>query len=115
MEARIRCVWLSPWSLASVRWTFSILLLLIASGWLACRVDVPASSSASRLAMSQWRHTARGWERLIPEPTLQPDDDLWARHPHPVVLTLLEGMLSVFALVAFSPVGKSNRSYKQNG
>ena len=98
-----------------MRWTFSILLLLIASGWLACRVDAPANSSANRLAMSQWRHTASGWERLIPEPTPPPDDDFWTRHPHPVVLTLLEGMLSVFVLLAFSPTGQFDRSSKQNG
>ena len=67
------------------------------------------------LAISQWRHTISGWERLVPAPSTQMtrDSDLPTCHLHPVVLSLLEGMLSVLVLVAFSPCGKASEVSEQ--
>jgi hypothetical protein len=95
--------------LASVRWIIAIVSLLLAAGWLACQLEASPSSSSNQLVISQWRRTVNGWERLIPAPTtpLSHCNDLSGCLPHPVVLSLLEGMLSILVLVAFSPCAKA--------
>jgi hypothetical protein len=87
-----------------VRWIVSIALLLFATCWLACEIEAPASALTSRLLVSQWRRTVDGWERLVPAPPAANAqfDIVTESHPHPIILSLLEGMISVFVLVAFS-------------
>jgi len=101
--------------LASVRWIVAIASLLFAAGWLASQLDAPPSSTSNQLVISQWRRTVNGWERLIPTPStpFSHSNDLSACHPHPVVLSLLEGMLSVLMLVLFSPHEKASELSEQ--
>jgi hypothetical protein len=98
-------------SLARVRWIVAIALMLGVLGCVACQFDMTAQLSKNQLATTQWRRTASGWERLITRSLpIQSNqaEELWLCHLHPIVLTLLEGMLSVLVLVAFSP---SEQSY----
>ncbi len=87
-----------------MRWIVGIALLLFATGWLACEFKAPAEAVASRLLVSEWRRTVNGWERLVPVAiaTNAQFDALTESHPHPIILSLLEGMVSVLVLVAFS-------------
>jgi hypothetical protein len=89
-----------------VRWIVAIVLILTAAVWLACELESPADSAANHLLLGTWRRTTGGWERLVPKsptPAATSECDLWDCHPHPVIMSLLEGMLSVMLLVAFSP------------
>jgi hypothetical protein len=91
---------------ASVRWIVAIVLFLSAAVWLACDLESPANSAANHLLLGAWRRTTGGWERLVPKspaPAATSERDLWDCHPHPVVMSLLVGMVSVMLLVAFSP------------
>jgi hypothetical protein len=101
--------------LASVRWIVGIILLLFVVGWLACQLEVSATNTVIQVVPTLWRHTARGWERMTPSPAppTQSSNEFWAIHPHPLILTLLEGMLSVLVLVAFSPANLSSSSAQQ--
>ncbi len=101
-----------------MRWIVGIALLLITTGWLACEFESPAGAAANRPLVSQWRRTVDGWERLIPvsSAAAAPFDALTECHPHPIILSLLEGMISVLVLVAFSsdpvPVGAATEREK---
>lgn len=92
---------------ANVRWIVAIVFLLGDAGWLACQFETSASSAGDHVVTTQWRHMAYGWERVITlSPPKQPwhaSNDFWAFQPHPIILALFEGMLSVLVLVAFSP------------
>jgi hypothetical protein len=92
------------WRIDGVRWIVGIALLLIATGWLACEFESPAGEIANRPLVSQWRRTVDGWERLVPASSAADVkfDALTECHPHPIILSLLEGMISVLVLVAFS-------------
>jgi hypothetical protein len=92
------------WRIDGVRWIVGIVLLLIATGWLACEFEAPVGAVTSRLLVSEWRRTVNGWERLAPVATAANAqfDALTECHPHPIILSLLEGMVSVLVLVAFS-------------
>ncbi|HEY2826087.1 MAG TPA: hypothetical protein VGJ04_00685 [Pirellulales bacterium] len=87
-----------------MRWIVAIALLLGATGWLACDFESPTLPAGNLLATTQWRHTVNGWERLITSPggSQAGRVDLAECQLHPIVLSLLEGMLSVLMLAAFS-------------
>lgn len=74
-----------------------IMVLLLTIAWLACEVQPPQAMHVDSEA--SWRRTCNGWERArwltaqrtATQPTL-----------HPVVIGLLQLLLAVTALVAFS-------------
>ena len=85
-----------------MRWFGWVLLLLMAVGWLACEIPFSRTPSAPPRQLDCWRRTPRGWEQadwLAPE--------IPERCPalHPGVVGLLELLVSVTALAAFSGRG----------
>jgi hypothetical protein len=90
-----------------VRSISGIALIAAIVGWLACRVELPPSDFRIPIVATQWRRTTAGWEKLA-DMTAQSAQasyrqSVWAAHPHPAVASLLILMLSVAALLAFSP------------
>jgi hypothetical protein len=84
-----------------VRTCGSLLLALIAAGWIACRL--PQAPSAPSAAVGGWRRTAEGWER----------PSIWRREPslsrpplHPILPTMLGGFVSLMAMAAFAPAAR---------
>lgn len=78
-----------------------LLLILIAIGWIACRL--PEAPAPPVRVIGGWRRTAEGWERR----------SIWGREPrrarppvHPVVPTMLGACVSLMALVAFAPAAR---------
>jgi hypothetical protein len=90
-----------------VRSISGIALIAAIIGWLACCVELPPSDIRIPIVATQWRRTTAGWEKLsdLTTRTAQASyrQSFWAAHPHPAVASLLILMLSVAALLAFSP------------
>jgi hypothetical protein len=90
-----------------VRSISGIALIAAIVGWLACRVELPPSEFRAPIVATQWRRTTAGWEKLSNLTTRTAPasyrQSFWAAHPHPAVASLLILMLSVAALLAFSP------------
>lgn len=81
------------------------LVLLVAIGWLACEIQLPGTSPAAGARLDSWRRTRDGWERAT-----WLTSQITSRRPalHPGVVALLELLLSLTILVAFS--GRSAKS-----
>lgn len=75
------------------------LVLLVAIGWLACEIRLPETPTASGARLDSWRRTRDGWEKATWLTSQIP-----SRRPalHPGVVGLLELLLSLTVLVAFS-------------
>ena len=90
-----------------VRLISGIALVAALVGWLACCLELPPSEIRVPIVATQWRHTTVGWEKLsaltTPPNTKIHGQSISAGHPHPAVVSLLTLMLSVAALLAFSP------------
>ena len=77
-------------------------LLLLGMGYAACNLPLAANSgqATSDLADDLWRRTASGWERSTWQPVRR---DLDASSlPHPGLLALGEGLLSLAVMLAWS-------------
>src|SRR6266566_3440361 len=98
-----------------MRTILGILLSLIFIGLLACAIDSPIGTSANSTLNTQWRRTADGWEKvsaLWGNMTAHSSiDEMWHAQPHPIILSLLIGLVSTFILVAFCPA-KNQRQRK---
>ena len=76
-------------------------LLLLSTGWLACRVEIAPRDDAGR-----WVRTHDGWEKPVE----------WARTPvyepplHPFIVLLGQALASMLALFAFPPRCPRERS-----
>ena len=80
-----------------------ILLILIPGSWLASELPL-ASSPVQEDPDDGWRLTRHGWERMH-----QWNADGQTQRPlvHPIVVGLLQLLLSLIALIAFSkPTGR---------
>ncbi len=96
--------------------TFMVFVLFVA-GWIACQIDFPRGEIAHQ-PHGHWRRTVDGWEKVVVEAnsvSIVPSDqrnlalgDLWAGHPHPIVISLLLPMLSALLLIAASPKSSTN-------
>jgi len=75
------------------------LALLVAIGWLACEIRLPGTPTASGVRLDSWRRTRDGWEKATWLTSQIP-----SRRPalHPGVVGLLELLLSLAVVVAFS-------------
>ena len=87
----------------------SILLLLLALGWLGA--GVPPSTTATSGPPTSWRRTVHGWERAS---WLAPPSPRGANFTHPAVLAYLEVGLSVLAFVLFPPSAVSRPAEEGN-
>jgi len=75
-----------------------MLLLLLVAGWLATIVPLGDAESDGRLPA--WRRTVNGWEH----PTwATAGSEIGPPALHPAVVGALEALLSLLALLAFSP------------
>ena len=88
-----------------MRGIVKLTLLLGFIGLLAYFVDWPAKTDALSGPVTQWRHTADGWEKVsalwgTEHATIA---NVWSVQPHPLVLSLFIGLFSTLLLVAFSP------------
>lgn len=90
-----------------MRTILGILLSLVFIGMLAYVIDSPGEPSTNTSPTTQWRRTADGWEKvsalwdsMTAHSTM---DEMWHAQPHPIVLSLLMGLVSTFVLVAFCP------------
>lgn len=75
-----------------------LLLMLLGLGWLASEVPL-AKSHPAREPEADWRRTADGWEHAsqwAPRPKIRPPA------VHPLVIGLLQILLTSAAFVAFS-------------
>ncbi|HTQ40661.1 MAG TPA: hypothetical protein VMJ32_16685 [Pirellulales bacterium] len=90
-----------------MRWIVGIIFLLSLVAGLACQIDFSGSSTANPPPPSAWRLTPNGWQKMasrtvqIPVEHAQEDPSIGL--PHPIVLALFVSLLSLLALVAFSP------------
>jgi len=81
-----------------VRWIGWLLLSLLVAGWLATIVPLGDAESDGRLPA--WRRTVDGWER----PTWSTvGSGMSPPALHPAVVGALEALLTLLALLAFSP------------
>jgi len=89
-----------------MRWIIAISLTLAALGLLALCIDLPGIAIEFSGQSAGWRRTADGWERA--SSLIQHMSSNWERNfalaePHPVVISLLMGLLSTLSLAAFAP------------
>jgi hypothetical protein len=93
-----------------MRWIIAISLTLAAVGFLSLWINLPGMASELAGPLTEWRHTADGWEKVSSlteqisnriSSSLAP-----ASGPHPVIVSLLTGLLSTLSLVAFTPPKK---------
>ena len=77
-----------------------LLLVLVMLGWTLGEVE-PTSTLSDAQGGSNWRHTRDGWEQAGSWAAARPAG---RPKPHPVVVGLMQLLLSVTALVAL-PVG----------
>lgn len=98
----------SPLRGFAVRQIVGIVLLVLGCGMLLCQWEGLAARPPASAQDARWVRTVDGWERsdawhstVISPPRL-----------HPLVVAAGEGLLSVFALVAFPTVVRSGRSDK---
>src|SRR5262245_53688704 len=89
--------------LPTVRQIVGITFLVLGAGMLMCQWEGWAARTPAERQDVRWVRTVDGWERtdawqaaVVGPPTL-----------HPLVVAAGQGMLSVFALVAFPTVGRS--------
>ena len=98
----------------SVRWIVGILLAVAIIGWFACRFETPTTDTRNPRVPTQWRRTADGWEKVSALSTATPEqraaNELAANSPHPVIMSMFVGLLSVLVLVAFSPATQFHRT-----
>ena len=90
-----------------VRFFCGIAVVIVMFAWLACCLELPPSKIRTPIVATKWRHTTAGWEKYS-DMTMRGSgatyyQSVWATHPHPAVITLLTVILSVTALLAFSP------------
>lgn len=82
-------------------------LLLLGILWLASTIETPAahepSMSSYDSATQDWRRTAAGWERRS---SIEPRVAYRPATPHPGIVGLLEVLLVVGIVVAYSPERK---------
>jgi len=104
-----------------MRWIIAISMALATVGLLALFIDLPSLASELTAPMTEWRHTADGWEK-VSSLTEQISDRIssglaTASGPHPVIISLLTGLLSTLCLVAFTPAKllPVKSSQKRNG
>jgi hypothetical protein len=109
LAAHPRLTRLNPYfrSAMQVRLISSIALVAALVGWVACCLELPTTENRVPIVATQWRRTTAGWEKLSAL-TARPDAKIQGQststaHPHPAVVSLLTLMLSVAALLAFSP------------
>jgi len=86
-----------------MRWIGWLMFALVGFGWMACEIpsDTTHSPSATPVstASAGWRQSADGRHWAVPcRQSVSPPRSL----PHPVVVGLLQLLLSATALVAFS-------------
>lgn len=88
-----------------MRWIVVLVLLLTGIGWLMAEVRI-GEPSLTQLTSSDWRKTRDGWER----PT-------WLAPPiegkpaiHPAVVGIIQLLVSMLALVAFSGESSARRA-----
>ena len=83
-----------------MRWITVILLLLTVSFWVGSQIDVAQSYDATPAPPPRWVRTVDGWEKTAnwvgTRPTHRPT-------LHPLVVTLTQAMLSLYALATFPP------------
>jgi len=89
-----------------MRWIIAISMTLAALGLFALWIDLPGLTIEFSGQTAGWRHTADGWERA--SSLIQHMSSNWQRNfalaePHPVVVSLLMGLLSTLSLAAFAP------------
>ena len=95
----------------SVRWIISITATLLALGLFAIYVASPPEPQLNRLPADRWVRTQDGWEQPRWWKPLQPE---YPATLHPLVVALLELLLSVIALLAF-PVPAATEKRRTTG
>jgi hypothetical protein len=86
-----------------MRWIGWVLLAIVLAGYLAAEMPPPATPQPAP-ADTLWRRTRDGWQHAT---WLLPAESIPSRRPalHPVVVGMLEILLSAAALIAFSDGG----------
>jgi len=93
-----------------VRWIGWLLLSLLLVGWLAAIVPLGDAEPDARLPA--WRRTVDGWER----PTWSTvGSGMGPPALHPAVVGALEALLSLLALLAFSPTATDEAATSGRG
>jgi len=105
-----------------MRWIIAISISLAAVGFLAIWIDLPGMARELTGPFAEWRRSANGWE-IASTLTDRISDRVSSslaltNEPHPVIISLLTGLLSTLSLVAFTPAKRqllkasSKRSYR---
>jgi len=94
-----------------MRWIIALSLTLVAVGFLAVWINLPGMAGELANPLIEWRRSAHGWERvsLVAERISDGISNSLAptSGPHPVIVSLLTGLLSTLSLAAFTPAKRS--------
>lgn len=103
-----------------MRWIIAISFILAVVGVLGIWIDLPGMARELTGPFAEWRRSANGWE-ISSTVTDRIPDRIYSSltsEPHPVIVSLLTGLLSTLSLVAFTPAKRtlvktaSKRSFK---